>query len=295
MKADIIAPTEGQFNFTPGDEIVSFAEANNTVVRGHALLWYRSTPSYFTTGMSGDIRARLEAYIDAVMQHYSGRVGVWDVVNEVITDAGNAGLYRDDVWFRAVGKDYIDWAFQAARAADPNVKLFINDYNTELSGKRGRLVSVIRDLLDRGIPLDGVGHQMHLQINQNANDALQAIDDIDALNAGLEQHVTELDISVYQDPGLCFSSGVNCAASYGTASGVPQSVINTQAQLYRDLFNGFAARDSVTSVTIWGLRDNNSWLNNFPVSRSNFPLLFDAAGDNKFALNALVDPNLQIG
>ncbi len=291
MKADINAPEEDQFDFAAGDTIVDFAETNGAVVRGHALLWYRSTPDYFLTGDATTIRTKLETYIDAVLTHYAGRIEAWDVVNEVITDATNTNPYRTGTWYDAVGKDYIDWAFQAARAADPTTKLFINDYNTELTGKRGRFIDVIRDLLDRGIPLDGVGHQAHLQIDGNPNDLLSAIDEIDALGAGLEQHVTELDVSVYSDPGLCFDSGVNCATGYGSQlSDVPDSVLEMQAQLYRDLFEGFKTRDSLTSVSVWGVRDSNSWLNDFPISRSNYPLLFDSDGNEKSAFSAITDP-----
>ncbi|MEO1554596.1 MAG: endo-1,4-beta-xylanase [Pseudomonadota bacterium] len=294
MKADIIAPSEGNFDFDAGDTLRDFAATNGASLRGHALLWYRSTPDYFTMGSAADIRTRLETYIETVLAHYAGDIYAWDVVNEVVSDAAS-DTYRQDDWFQAVDKDYIDWAFQAARAADPAAKLFINDYNTELSGKRGRLITTIRDLLDRGIPVDGVGHQMHLSIDADAADALAAIDEIDALGAGLEQHVTELDISVYNDPGECFGSGVNCQTGYGTmASDVPDSVYQKQAQLYRDLFEGFKTRNSVTSVSLWGIRDSQSWLNNFPVSRPNYPLLFDDAGNPKTAFEAITDPDYVI-
>ncbi len=294
MKADIIAPSEGSFNFTPADGLMSFAAANSAQVRGHALLWYRSTPGYFTNGSAADIRARLEAYINTVVTRYAGQISAWDVVNEVISDDAS-NTYRQDDWFQSVGKDFIDWAFQAARAADPSAKLFINDYSTEFSGKRSRLITVIRDLLDRGIPLDGVGHQFHLSRGIQADTVLAAIDEIDALGAGLEQHVTELDISVYSDPAECFASGVNCQTSYGTSpTDVPDTVFQEQAQLYRDLFNGFKARDSVTSVSLWGLRDSESWLNNFPVSRDNYPLLFNEDGSPKTAFQAIADPDYVI-
>lgn len=291
MKADIIAPTQGNYNFGPADTLLSFAQANGARLRGHALVWYRTTPDYFTTGPASNVRDTLETYIATVAGRFAGQIGAWDVVNEVISDSANQ-TYRQDNWFQAAGPDYIDWAFQAARAADPTAKLFINDYNTELSGKRSRLITVIRDLLDRGVPIDGVGHQCHLQLGTSADQVLAAIDEIDALGAGLEQHVTELDISIYNDPGECFSSGVNCQTGYGTAArDVPDQVYQEQAQLYRDLFDGFKARDSVTSVSLWGIRDSQSWLNNFPVSRSNYPLLFDPDGDPKTAFLAVSDPD----
>ena len=290
MKANIIAAKEGQFNFGPGDNLLAFANANGAAVRGHALLWYRSTPAYFTIGRPSDIRDRLETYINAVVTRYAGQIYAWDVVNEVVSDSAT-DTYRQDAWFQSTGKDFVDWAFQAARAADTSAKLFINDYNTEFSGKRGRLVTVIRDLLDRGIPVDGVGHQFHLSVGRSADQVLEAIDEIDMLGAGLEQHVTELDVSVYSDPSECFSSGISCQNSYGNLpANVPDAVYQQQAQLYRDLFAGFKTRDSVTSVSLWGLRDSESWLNDYPISRANYPLLFDSDGNPKTAFQAVTDP-----
>ncbi|MCI4643732.1 MAG: endo-1,4-beta-xylanase, partial [Hyphomonadaceae bacterium] len=183
----------------------------------------------------------------------------------------------------------------AARAADPDVKLFINDYSTEFAGKRGRLLSIVQDLIARGIPVDGVGHQFHLQINADPASALAAIDAVDALGFGLENHATEIDVSVYADPGECFATGVNCASSYGTrASDVPDAVYAGQAQIYRALFEGFVARDSVTSVSTWGISDAQSWLNYFPVDRANYPLLFDPDRQPKPALYAVADPDYVI-
>lgn len=294
MKADIVAPTPGEYNFAPADTLLAFARANRARVRGHALLWYRSTPDYFTTGNANAVRDRLETYIADVAGRYAGQIEAWDVVNEVISDR-DSEVYRQDDWLAAAGTDYIDWAFQAARAADPQAKLFINEYSTEFVGKRERFISVIRDLLDRGIPLDGVGHQLHLNHNIPAEQVLEAIDAIDALGAGLEQHITELDISVYSDRSKCFHSDADCQASHGrAATDVPDQIYRQQAQLYRDLFEGFKARDSVTSVSVWGIRDSQSWLNNFPISRSNYPLLFDPDGHPKSATRAITDPSYVI-
>jgi len=190
---------------------------------------------------------------------------------------------------RGGNADYIDWAFEAARAADPDCKLFINDYNTELAGKRGRFVGVIADLLARNIPLDGAGHQMHLNVDTPVSEALAAIDAVDELFLGLDQHITELDISIYSDPGSCFASQTNCDADYGGA--IPDSIMTRQAELYRDLFNGFAERVSVTSVTTWGVSDAASWLDNYPVTRTNAPLLWDRDREAKSALQAILDPD----
>jgi len=292
MKADIIAPAEGSYDWLAADQIVDFAEDNGLQVRGHALLWYRSTPDWMLSGTPAEVRTKLQTYITDVVSRYRGRIYAWDVVNEVITDDDMAASpYRQSIWWAASGgnADYIDWAFEAARAADPDCKLYINDYNTELSAKRGRLINVVRDLLSRGIPVEGVGHQMHINLGTTASQVLEAIDAFDNEFMGLEQHVTELDISVYQDPGSCFSNMTGCQADYGAT--IPANVLNEQAELYRAVFNGFAERPSLNSVSLWGVSDGESWLNDWPVTRTNAPLLWDRDRNAKSALQAILDPD----
>lgn len=292
MKPGTIAPTEGVFDWSAPDALLDFAETNGMAIRGHALLWHLATPDYFFEGSPSDVRARLENYITEVVSRYRGRIFAWDVVNEVVTDNDAASdPYRRSNWWEASGgnADYIDWAFQAARAADPDCKLFINDYNTELSGKRGRYLEVITDLISRNIPLDGVGHQMHLHVETPLENALAAIDAIDDSFLGLDQHVTELDISLYNDPGSCWNTQTNCQADYN--GNVPEDIVTQQAELYRGLFNGFAERPSVTSVTTWGVSDAQSWLNGLPITRINAPLLWDRSRDAKASLQAILDPD----
>lgn len=291
MKPDIIAPSEGTFDWSAPDALVEFAEENGLAIRGHALLWHLSTPDYFLAGSPEDVRARLENYVTEVVTRYRGRIFAWDVVNEVITDDDAAAdPYRRSNWWDASGgnADYIDWAFNAARAADPNCLLFINEYNTRFSGKQGRYIEVIRDLVDRDIPIDGVGHQMHLNVETNAADALGAIDAVDAEFMGLVQHVTELDVSLYPDPGSCFADQTGCRADYG--SNIPDSVLRSQALLYRAVFEGFVNRPSITSVSTWGVSDAQSWLNDVPITRTNAPLLWDRDRTAKSALQAILDP-----
>lgn len=294
MKPQSLAPTEGTYTFEAADSLLAFANANNMALRGHTLLWHRATPDYFFQGTRAEVKARLEKYITNVVTHFKGRVYAWDVVNEVISDDnGPTAPYRNSNWYQAAGgPEYIDWAFEAARKADPDALLFINDYSTELAGKRARLLQVVKDLQDRGIPLDGVGHQMHIQAATPAADVLGAIDDVDNQFMGLVNHVTELDISIYSDPRSCFEAQTNCAADYGI--NIPQAVLDDQAQKYRDIFTGFAARPSVTSVTTWGVSDAESWLDSFPVTRTNAPLLYDRGRSAKTALRAIVEPDFVI-
>ena len=283
MKANVLAPREGEYDWSAADAIVAFAEANDMRVRGHALVWHQSTPDWFLEG--GDpavIRTRLETYIRDVVSRYRGRVFAWDVVNEAVSDG--EGPYRDNAWYRATGKDYLDWAFHAARRADPDCLLFLNDYGTERRAKLDRLLDVVADLADRGVPVDGVGHQFHLARGQpiaGIHDALDAVAD-----AGLVSHITELDISAYNDPGSCYADGKGCQPEL--ADDDVAGFLAEQAHLYPVVFTAARDRPSVRAVLTWGLHDGQSWLNGFPVRRSNHPLLFDRSLEPKPALRALL-------
>lgn len=298
LKADQIAPTEGVFDFVEADRIVDWGIANGMEVRGHALVWHEATPDYFYQGTREEIRARLENYITTVVEHFRGRIQIWDVVNEatsvdIFNGDNGIGPDRRTPWFEAVGNaDYIDWAFHAARAADPTAQLFYSDYETENPIKRDWLVEIVQRLRNRGVPIDGVGHQYHLQLNTSVNEALSAIDAVDNQFGGLINHVTELDVSFYQDPGSCWESGINCDADIGETA--PADMLAQQAQLMRSLFDGLKLRSSVESVSVWGVRDGDSWLNDVPAVRFNHPLLFDRDGEPKSAFEAITNANFVI-
>ena len=298
LKPDVIAPTEGVFDFSGADALVDWAIANGMEVRGHALLWHEATPAYFLEGTNAQIRARLETYISTVVEHFRGRVTVWDVANEVTsTDVFNGsngvGPDRRTEWFEAVGNaDYIDWAFLAARAADPNAQLFINDYNTENTIKQAWLLEIVQRLQDRNVPIDGVGHQMHIRPDTSADAALAAIDAVDNQFMGLVNHVTEFDMDVYTNPGSCWTNQTGCEADIGPTP--PAALLAAQAQKMRDIFDGLRTRPSVESVTTWGVIDSDSWLNSAPIERFNYPLLFDRAGEPKPAFFAITDADYVI-
>ena len=292
MKPRTIGTAVGVYNYGPADELVRFAVANAIRVRGHTLVWHRTAPDWFFAGDRSDpqayralVRKRLETYITDVVTHFRRKVYAWDVVNEVASDHDGTIYREDSPWFQALGPDYIEYAFRAARRADPNVQLFINDYDTEQGPKRERLLSIVRDLQRKGVPLDGVGHQLHMKYNESAADVDAALRDVEGV--GLINHVTELDVSVYADPGSC--SGLErkgCMPDY--KKNVPAANLAQQATLYGELFNVFERHRSVKSVTTWGISDAHTWLKRFPVTRNNLPLLFDERGAPKAAFRAVV-------
>jgi endo-1,4-beta-xylanase len=324
MKPDTLQPSLDGFpdqpatlNFAPADNIVNFAVTNHIAMRGHTLLWYYTAPDWFFAGCAQDpagclpnVRLRLHDYIWNVVRHFGGQIYAWDVVNEVVNpDATSTSPYRTNgPWYQAYANakaaganvepwDYIEDAFRDADAArsslgltSAEMKLMINEYNTEVPGKRANLVRIIQDLRNKGVPLDGVGHQFHLRIDADVNEvrnALVAIEDL----GGLVNQVTELDVNVYADPPSCGQTGTGCIADYGSSP--PQIMQSNEARLYRSLY-GIFKRPSVQSVTTWGLTDGHTWYNDFPGARVNYPLLFDTAGNPKWAFWAVVDSTITI-
>jgi endo-1,4-beta-xylanase len=297
-------------NFVPADAIYDNAVLNNVQVRGHTLLWHQGAPTWFFAGDVNDqpnyrftVQQRLCNYIDAVVRRYP-QVYAWDVVNEVASDTQNAANpYRtDSPWYQAYaaggndGSRYVRDAFTCANQSrlaigrnSANMKLMLNDYNTELPGKRANVMQIVQSLVNAGVPIDGVGHQFHLQLNADVSQVTAALQAVEAISSTLVNHVTELDVSIYADPGTCFAQRTipPCLADVGTSP--PQALLSQQALTYRALFNAFS-RSSVTSVTLWGIADNHTWLNSFPVNRTNHPLLFDRSGNPKWAFWTVVDP-----
>ncbi len=324
MKPDTIQPSLDGFpdqpaalNFAPADTIVNFAVANHIQVRGHTLLWYVTAPNWFFAGCNQDpagclpnVRLRLHDYIWNVMRHFGGQIYAWDVVNEVVNpDPSSTSPYRTNgIWYqtyanaKAAGAnvepwDYIEDAFRDADEArtslgltGADMKLMINEYNTELPGKRANLVRIIQDLRNKGVPIDGVGHQLHLRLDADVSEVTNALVAIEDLG-GLVNQVTELDVNVYADPASCGQSGTGCISDYGAFP--PQKVLYDEARLYRALYTAFK-RPSVQSVTTWGLNDGHTWYNDPSFGRTNYPLLFDISNNPKWAFWAVVDSTFTI-
>jgi len=222
---------------------------------------------------------RLENHIRAVVSHFGDHVWAWDVVNEVIDPAQPDG-FRRSPWFNITGVDYIERAFQVAREAAPNAKLYINDYSTTDEPKRTFLLNLVKYLQRRGIPIDGIGHQMHSNIEYpSAAAVIETLNKFTAL--GIDNQVTELDVSIY--------SG-NFPQPFTAYEDIPADRFVRQAYKYRDLFQSFRYRaDNLSSVTLWGQADDHTWLTS--TARVDAPLLFDTRLLHKLAYTALIDPS----
>jgi uncharacterized repeat protein (TIGR01451 family) len=287
MKPGPLQPSEGVFNFGPADTIVDFARANNIGVRGHTLVWHSQNPNWLFLDANGNplqpspeskalMLRRLEDHIRAVVSRYRDDVYAWDVVNEVIDEGQPDGLRRTD-WYRLTGTDYIETAFRVARAVAPNAKLYINDYSTTTPNKRTALYNLVRDMRARGVPIDGVGHQMHSNIDfPSVNSMVQTINMFAEL--GVDQQITEFDMSVYTNGTDMYSE-------------VPEEILIRQGYRYRDIWEAYKQlKDKISSVTVWGLADDNTWLKFFPIRRLDLPLLFDESLKAKHSYWGIIDP-----
>jgi len=164
MKWDTTEPSNGSYNFWPGDQIVSFGQSHSMRIRGHNLVWHSQLPSWVTSLPLSQVQAAMEAHITNEVTHYKGKIYAWDVVNEPFNDDGTL---RQGVFYNAMGSGCIADALRTAHAADPNAKLNLNDYNIEgENAKSNAMYSLVSSLKRQGVPIDGVGLESHFILGQ---------------------------------------------------------------------------------------------------------------------------------
>ncbi|WP_166021980.1 endo-1,4-beta-xylanase [Streptomyces chilikensis] len=252
MKIDATEPQRGQFNFTSADRVYNWAVQNGKEVRGHTLAWHSQQPSWMQNLSGSSLRQAMIDHINGVMGHYKGKIAQWDVVNEAFED-GSSGARRDSNLQRT-GNDWIEVAFRTARAADPSAKLCYNDYNVEnwTWAKTQAMYNMVKDFKQRGVPIDCVGFQSHFNsgspYNSNFRTTLQ---NFAAL--GVDVAVTELDIQ-------------------GASPTTYAAVVNDCLAVPRCL-----------GITVWGVRDSDSWRS------GDTPLLFNNDGSKKPAYTAVLN------
>ena len=275
MKMEMLQPIEGKFNWATSDSILNFAIKNNIKVRGHNLCWHEQAPAWFFVGKDGKevsktvLLQRLKTHIDTVVGRYKGKIYAWDVVNEAIDDDSTKYL-RNSKWYQICGEDFIIKAFEYAHAADPNAKLYYNDYNTERPEKRERIYKLLKSLKDKGVPIDGVGLQAHWSIEEpTEKELVTAIERYSSL--GLNIHFTELDISIYP------WEKNKRAKRPGESDAYTSELEAKQIEKYKMVFAVFRRyKNVITNITFWNISDRRTWLDSYPVEgRKNYPLLFD--------------------
>jgi endo-1,4-beta-xylanase len=273
MKWQSLEPRPNQFNFANADRIVAFAEQNGMRVRGHTLVWHSQLPAWVSQLTTPDaVRSAMLNHIQTVVSRYRGRVFAWDVVNEAMQDNAAAGL-RTSVFQQQLGEGFIDEAFIAARAADPDAQLFYNDYGTEgTSAKANAVFDLVQGLVQRGVPIDGVGLQMHVSNNANGPSVQQITTNLQRLvGLGLSVNISELDITT------CGNGSVDqrLAAQAERAHGIVQACMN---------------QAGCDFITVWGVADQYSWRRASCTDGGDaLPLLFDTSYQKKPAYTGVFE------
>jgi endo-1,4-beta-xylanase len=270
MKMEYIAADDGSLRFEAPDAIAAFARAHGQRLFGHTLVWYAQSPPAFERLPPGPAFAEaFGRYISAVVGRYRGLASGWDVVNEAVAEDGVG--WRDSLWSRRLGPlDHMVQAFHHAHEADPDVPLFLNDYNLEsLPAKRATFLKLAEALLKAGAPLSGLGSQTHVAADLAPGAIGAMLRDLASL--GLPVHVSEMDVSITRARGLIKDRAALQAK---------------QAALYAEAAEAFSQLPPRQrfAVTHWGLRDPDSWL--VRENPADTPLLFDAAGRPKAAAAA---------
>ncbi|WP_245657632.1 endo-1,4-beta-xylanase [Herbidospora mongoliensis] len=253
MKIDATEPNRGQFSFTSADRVYNWAVQNGKRVRGHTLAWHSQQPGWMQSLSGSSLRQAMIDHINGVMGYYRGKIYAWDVVNEAFADGNSGGRRSSNL--QSTGNDWIEVAFRTARAADPSAKLCYNDYNIDnwSWAKTQGVYNMVRDFKSRGVPIDCVGLQSHFNSNSPYNSNYRTtIQSFAAL--GVDVQITELDIN------------------------------GGSANTYASVVNDCLAVARCTGITVWGVRDSDSWL-----GANTSPLLFDSSGNKKAAYNSVLN------
>ncbi|WP_336789201.1 endo-1,4-beta-xylanase [Paenibacillus sp. MMO-177] len=296
MKPDALQPTKGNFTFTAADAMVDKVLAEGMKMHGHVLVWHQQSPAWLNTKKDAnnntvplgrdEALVNLKTHIQTVMKHFGNKVISWDVVNEAMNDnpsnpADYKASLRQTPWYQAIGPDYVEQAFLAAREVlddhqDWNIKLYYNDYNDDNQNKATAIYNMVKDINDRyaaahngKLLIDGIGMQGHYNINTNPENVKLSLEKF--ISLGVEVSVSELDVTA------------------GTNYTLPENLSTAQAYLYAQLFKLYKEHaDHIARVTFWGMDDNTSW------RAENNPLLFDKNLQAKPAYYGVIDPDKYI-
>jgi GH35 family endo-1,4-beta-xylanase/enterochelin esterase-like enzyme len=288
MKPGPVHPSEDTWRFERPDALVKWCIDNRIAIHGHALVWHVQTNHwFFRDGDQAAVTQRMKDHISILVGRYKGKIRGWDVVNEAINDGGNAETartenLRDSPWMRTVGPEFIPLAFKFAHEADPDARLYYNDYGIEAGPKHASSMVLLKRLIKDGVPIHGVGIQGHWSTADVPYAALdKAIADYASL--GLKVSITELDVTIRGASGGQFGRGPGGRRMGEGAPSSPQD-LKAQADAYARLFAIFIKHKHVVErVTFWGLSDRRTW------RFGQHPLIFDSNNQRKPAYAAIVD------
>jgi endo-1,4-beta-xylanase len=302
LKWEVVHPEPQSFDFSQGDQIVDFATRHDMKVRGHTLVWHRQNPKWLTEGKytSAELSEILEKHIKTVVGHYRGKIFAWDVVNEAF-DELHPGTLRSTIWYdqpgigmtedtsasyepqaannpvrsqleaRSSQRGYIEQCFRWTHEADPQALLFYNEAEAEvLNPKSDAIYAMVRDFRQRGVPIDGVGFQMHVA-NLHADVASISANIKRFTALGVQVHITEMDVALPVD-----------------ASGNPRPEdLQKQADVYRQITTACLSHTGCTAIQTWGFTDKYSWIGSHSKRTQGAALLFDRNYQYKPAYEAL--------
>ena len=263
MKFGPLRPTRDRYLFDDADAIVDFAEAHQMAVRGHTLVWHQQLPTWLTETVSSPAEARtiLADHIQTVVGRYRGRILAWDVVNEILPTL--PFLPKSSYWLRTIGPEVVELAFRLAHEADPDARLFLNEIFADgLGWKSDRLYRLASDLLGRGVPIHGVGFQMHRAVAWPPKPGHLAANFRRFADLGLEVHITEMDVRLYR-----------AFAEWLLGSREPAA--EASVRIYREAIEAVLAVPAIRMFATWGVTDRYSWIPGL-TGHPDAPLLFDA-------------------
>lgn len=300
LKWGNVHPEPDEFNWEPADNYVQLGEDNDMFVVGHTLVWHQQTPDWVFEDEEGNpadkatLMGRMEEHIEAVAGRYKGKIHGWDVVNEALNDDGTL---RESKWYNITGEDYLSRAFELAHEIDPEAELYYNDYNMWKPEKCQGAIKLVQNILDQGIAVHGIGMQGHYGLHTPSLEQIEeSILAIDAI--GMKVMITELDIDVLPNPSKRQGADIDDTFEFDEqynpyTDGLPDSIQEQLTQRYAELFELFEKhQDKITRVTFWGVTDQDSWLNNWPIrGRTSYPLIFDRDYQPKPAFEVLAKDN----
>lgn len=250
-KRKAMEPKQGRYNFAGTEKLLAFAAENGQSVRGHTLVWHEANPDWLLKKLEkGASEKLLTDYIEKAVGHFRGKLHSWDVVNEVIhiDEGGEEDLRISSPWYKAYGSGYIETAFNAAHAADPDAMLFYNELNLEADvwwaeKRRQSVLKLLEKLLKKGVPVHALGIQSHLKayrLDYSDEVFSRFLDEVADL--GLKVLITEFDIADIEGPADPAQRDADIAA------------------LGRRYLDVAFSKPAVLGCLTWGISDRYSWL-----------------------------------
>lgn len=241
LKWGVMEPKRGEVDYLTIDAILEFTDQHVIPLRGHNIFWGvpKWTQDWVKELDDEALRATVEARARDIGSRYRGRFAEYDLNNEMI----HGNVFED-----RLGPEITLNMAQWLKDQDPGAKLYLNDYDILTGAKLGQYVTHIRDLLEMGVPIDGIGVQGHLHAETFDPEALQnALDEL--AKFGLPIRVTEFSM-----PGQRSKYYENRAMEI-----TPEEELS-KAQLLVDYYRICFAHPAVNGILMWGFWEGANWI-----------------------------------